>query len=149
MIKKVFKKAKTLFNNLKTDPVSVIFAEEFLDNKLLKQLKKLHYDVDKQLFKLVNLADSKNFLDDGKSPTRTDYVEKREIDRSTWYSFDGPFQLLHADIGNLEFLGKNATIPQYVLVIVDSYTSKVYTYSMKSRKQIFKKMKLFYDEVKK
>ena len=30
---KVFKKAKTLFNNLKTDPASVIFAEEFLDNK--------------------------------------------------------------------------------------------------------------------
>ena len=98
---KVFKKAKTLFNNLKTDPASVIFAEEFLDNKLLKKLKKLHHDVDKQLFKLVNLADSKNFLDNGKSPTRTDYVEKREIDRSTLYSFDGPFQFLHTDVGNI------------------------------------------------
>ena len=110
--KKVFKKSKTLFNNLKTDPASVIFAEEFLDNKLLKKLKKLHYDVDKQLFKLVNLADSKNVLDDGKSPIRTDYVEKREIDRSTLYSFDGPFQFLHTDVGNLEYLGKNATFPQ-------------------------------------
>ena len=148
MIKKVFKKAKTLFNKLKTDPASVIFAEEFLDNKLLKQLKKLHYDVDKQLFKLVNLADSKKFLDDGKSSTRTNYVEKREIDRSTLYSFDGPFQLLHTDIGNLEFLGKNATFPQCVLVIVDLYTSIFNTYSMKSRKQILPRMKLFYNEVK-
>ena len=43
--KKVFKKAKILFNNLKTDPASVIFAEQFLDNRLLKKLKKSRYDV--------------------------------------------------------------------------------------------------------
>lgn len=134
--KKVFKKAKSLFNGLKTDPARVIFAEEFLDNKLLTKLKKSKYEGYKQLFKLVNLADSKSFLGDDKVPTRVDYVEKREIDRSTLYSFDGPFQLLHADVGNLKFLGKNATFPQYVLVIVDLYSSKVYTYSMKSRKQI-------------
>ena len=146
--KKIFKKAKRSFDSLKTDPASIIFAEEFLDNRLLKKLKRSTYTVDKQLYKLVNLADSKNFLDDGKLPTRADYVEKREIDRSTLYSFDGPFQLLHADVGNLEFLGKNATFPQYVLLVVDLYTSKVYTYSMKSRKQILQKMKLFYDEVR-
>ena len=146
--KKVFKKAKTLFNNLKTDPDSAIFPEGFLDNRLLKRLKKSKYDVDRQWFRLVNLADTKNFLDDSKSPTWTDYVEKREIDRSTLYSFDFPFQFVHPDVGNFEFLGKNATFPQYVLVIVDSYTSKVYTYSMKSRKQIFQKMKLFHGKVK-
>ena len=72
-------------------------------------------------------------------PTRDDYAEKREIDRSTLYSFDGPFQLLHADIGNLEFLGKNATFPQYALVIVNLYSSKVHVYSMRSRKQILQK----------
>ena len=98
--------------------------------------KKSKYEVDKQLFKLVNLANSRSFLRDDEAPTRVDYVEKREIDRSTLYSFDGPFQLLHVDVGNLKFLGKNATFPQYVLVIVDLYSSKVYTYSIKSRKQI-------------
>ena len=75
---------------------------------------------------------------------RTDYVEKREIDHLTLYSFNAPFQLLHADIGNLEFLGKNATFPQYVLVIVDLLSSKVYTYPMKSRKQIRQKLERFY-----
>ena len=40
-----------------------------------------------------------------------DYVEKREIDRSALYSFDGPFQLLHANVENLEFHGKNVTLP--------------------------------------
>ena len=94
------------------------------------------YETGRVFYKLVNLLDSKNVFNDNKVPTRTDYVEKREIDRSTLFSFDGPFQLLHADVGNLEFLGKNATFPQYVLVIVDLFSSKVYTYSMKSRKQI-------------
>ena len=73
-------------------------------------------------------------MNEDKAPTRADYVEKREIYRSTLYSFHGPFELLHADVGNLEFLGKNATFPQYVLVIVDLFSSKIYTYSMKSRK---------------
>ena len=50
--------------------------------------------------------------DEEKIPARADYVEKREIDRSTLYSFDGPFQLIHADVGNLEFVGKSATTPR-------------------------------------
>ena len=64
----------------------------------------------------------------------TDYVEKREIDHSTLYSFDAPFQLFHADVAHLEFFGKNATFRQYVLVLVDLFSSKVYTFPMKSRK---------------
>ena len=38
---------------------------------------------------------------------------KKEIDHSTLHSFDAPFRLLHADVGNLEFLGKNATFPHF------------------------------------
>ena len=77
-----------------------------LDAKLLKKLKKSKYEIDKLLKKLVNLVDSKSSFNEDKAPTRADYVEKRKIDRSALYSFDGPFQLLHADVGNLEFLGK-------------------------------------------
>ena len=72
----------------------------------------------------------------------------KNIDRSILYSFDGPFQLIHADVGNLDFLGKNATIPRYILLAVDLDSSKVYVYPMNSRKQILQKMKLFYDEIK-
>ena len=146
--KKVLKRARNLFVKLKTDPVSVLFSEELLDDRLLKKLKKSKYEKDKELLKLIDLADGKDFLDDNKVPTRTDYVEKKEIGRSTLYSFNGHSQLLHADVGNLEFLGKNVTSSQYVLVIVDLYSSKVYTYMMKSRKQILQKMKIFYDELR-
>ena len=63
--------------------------------------------------------------DEEKVLTRVDYIEKREIDRSTLYSFDGPFQLIHADMGNLEFfLGKSTTAPSYTLLAVDLYSSK-------------------------
>ena len=79
---------------------------------------------------------------------RTDYVEKREIDHSTLYSFSSPFKLFHVDVGNLEFLGKNAMFPGYVLVLVDLFSSKVYTYPMKSRKQITEKLEEFYQDVK-
>ena len=67
---------------------------------------------------------------------------------STLYSFDGPFHLIHADVGNLEVLGKNATITRYVLLVVDLYSLKIYFFPMRSRKQILQKMKLFYDEIK-
>ena len=50
--KKLFKKAKITFDSLKIDPASVIFAEEILDSRLLKKLKRLNYDVDKQLLNL-------------------------------------------------------------------------------------------------
>ena len=148
--KKNLKIARTIFNRLKTDPSSVVFAEELLNKKLLIKFKKSKYTEDKNLVKLVNLLDNKNVdhrPGDG-SVKRTDYVEKREIDHSTLYSFDGPFQLVHADVGNLEFLGKRASFPQYVLVLVDLFSSKVYTFPIKSRKQIRQKLEQFYKDVK-
>ena len=110
-------------------------------------LKKSKYEKNALLLKLILSVDN-NLENEDKTPTRVNFVEKREIDRSTLYSFNGPFQVVHADVGNLEFFGKNATIPRYVLLVVDLCSSKVYIYPMRSRKQILHKMKLFYDEVK-
>ena len=59
--KKLLQEAKTLFNNLKIDPSSVLFSEGRIDNRQLKKLKKLRYLRDAQLLKLINLADNKIF----------------------------------------------------------------------------------------
>ena len=99
------------------------------------------------MFKLIYLINN-TLEDEEKVLTRVDYVVKREIDRSTLYSFDGPFQLIHADVGNLEFLGKSATTPRHVLLVADLHSSKIYVYPMYSRKQILQKLKQFYDETK-
>ena len=124
---------RTAFNKLKVDSSSAAFAEEILDKKLLLKLKNSKYAEDKKIFKLVNFLDNKssNVIFEPDIVKRTDYVEKRGIDHSTLYSFDAPFRLFHANVGNLEFLGKNATFPQHVLVLVDLFSSKIYTYPMK------------------
>ena len=101
----------------------------------------------KIFFNLVNLLENDSVIFDTDNVNRTDYVEKREIGHFTLYSFSSPFELLHADVGNLEFLGNNATFPRYVLVVVDLFSSKVYTYTMKSRKQIKQKLEQLYQEV--
>ena len=73
--------------------------------------------------------------------------KKDDFDRSTHNTFDGPFQLQHADIGNLEFLRKFATDQKYCLLFVDLFTSNVYVYPMKPRKFIANKMEISYKEV--
>ena len=76
-------------------------------------------------------------------PLRLDYVEKQDIDRSTLYSIDGPFPLIHADIANLEFLGKSATHPKYSLFVVDMFTSEIYSYPMRLKRNLVKKLMSF------
>ena len=139
---------KKPFKKLQTDDKSVLFTEETINDKVLKKLKKSKYNKD---IEFVNSFKSNiDFLDDEKKsiPMKTTFVEKKDdIDRSTLYSFDDPFQLLHADVGNLEILGKSATNPKYCSLFVDLFTSKVYVYPMKMRKSIASKMEIFYKEI--
>ena len=103
------------------------------------------------MLKLIDLVEKDigqtNQAKEDQIPTRIDYVEKREIDKSTLHSFNGSFQLVHADIANLDFLGKSFTTPNYALLIVDLYSSKVYVYPMRSRKQLLQRLKELYNEV--
>ena len=101
--KKQFKRAKNMFNSLKIDPSSVLFAEEILDRKLLNKLKKSKYETDRLFYKLVNLIDNKNIFNENKAPTRADYVEKLEINRSSLYSFDVPFNFCMLTLETLNF----------------------------------------------
>ena len=103
---KTLQEAKNIFEKLKTDTKSVLFSEEKIDKWLLKKLKKSSSGKNNLLLKLINLIE--NDIDQTNKtkqiPIRTDTVEKRENDRSTLYSFDVPFQLVHADVAKLELL---------------------------------------------
>ena len=73
----------------------------------------------------------------------TSFVEQRKnFDRSTLYSFKGPFELLHADTIDIRFLSKSAVDPRYCLLFVDLFTSKIYTGPMK-KKTLLKKYRNF------
>ena len=66
---------------------------------------------------------------------------------STGYSIKAPFELFHADIANIKFLSKYAVDPHYCLLFVDLFSSKIYTYPMKKRSLLAKKMEQFYEEI--
>ena len=63
------------------------------------------------------------------------------------YSFNGPLQLLHADIADIRFFSKSAADPHYCLLFVDLFTQKIYTCTIKKRNLLRKKMQTFYEEV--
>ena len=94
---------------------------------LLNKAKKSTYDEDKVFVNLYNELEDKNFYQKNNLPLVTPFVNKRSnIDHSTLYSIDKPFELLHADIADLRFLAKSAVNPKYCLLIVDLFTSKIY-----------------------
>ena len=65
------------------------------------------------------------------------------------YSFNGSAQALQADIAYISFLARSAVDPKFCLVFVGLFSSKIYTYPMKKRNLLAKKMELFYNNIKK
>ena len=78
--KKTLKNAKIIFKSLKTDPNSVLFPREKIENRLSKKFKKSKYEKESLFLKLIPITGS-NLNDKEKTPTRVDHVEKREIDQ--------------------------------------------------------------------
>ena len=56
----------------------MLLSEEKIGDRLSKKLKKSKYLKDSQLLKLILLADKKDLLPDDKTPTRNDYIKKRD-----------------------------------------------------------------------
>ena len=50
---------------------------------------------------------------------------------------------MRTDIANVEFLGKSATVPNYALLIVYLFLSKVYLYPIQSQKHLLKHLNIF------
>ena len=107
------------------------------------------YPKDKVFVNIYNAISSKS----GKKPVvlnenlplNTPFIGKREdVDRSTLYSFSGPFEALQADIADIQFFGRSAADPKYCLLFVDLFTAMIYTYPMKTRNLLAKNMAIFY-----
>ena len=147
-------KIKKLFNKLQTDSKSAAFIQEQLNDELMKKLKNSKYEKDKEFVNRFNLLEgkktdfNKNKNDIYSFPIKAEDVQKSDdIDRSTLYSIHAPFDFLHADVGDMRFLGKSAASPKYYLLLVDLFTSKVYVYGMKNLSLIPLKLEKFYKEV--
>ena len=148
MFKENFERLKNLYNILKQDEESVLFASERINKQLIKKIKRSQYEKDSVFFYLYDKVKDVNIEEENTVPVFAPFIEnKRNIDKSPLYSFNGPFQLLHADIADIRFFSKSAVDPKYCLLFVDLFTQKIYTYPMRKRNILKKKMEEFYVEV--
>ena len=128
-------KAKNLYRVLINDQKSIFYVTYRVTKALVKKASTSLYPKDNVFVKIYNEIDNndeKTNIINEKPPLNTPFVEKREdLDRSTLYSFSGPFEALQAFIADIRFLGKSAANPKYCLLFVDLFTSMIYTYPMK------------------
>ena len=115
--------------------------------------RKSNYEKDKVFYNLFSKIEDKNVIYEKKKdrlPFYTPFIpQKKNIDRSTLYSLNGPMQFFHADIAYLQFLAKSAVDPKYALVCVDLFTSKIYVYTMRKRSSLANKLEKFYQDIQK
>ena len=105
---------QNLFRNLQKDPKSIFYAIESLSRTILNKARKSAYDKDKVFVNLYDQLEDKNFYQNNSLPLVMPFVKKRSnIDHSTLYSINKPFELLHADIADLRILAKLALDPKY------------------------------------
>ena len=147
------KQIKNLFKKLVNDQKSVFFSADKINQTLLNKGRKSIYEKDKVFYNLLKKIDDKDVIYDKEEeriPFYTPFTpQRKDIDRSTLFSLNGPMQFFHADIAYLQFLAKSAVDPKFALVCVDLFTSKIYVYTMKARKNLASKLEIFYKEIQK
>ena len=83
----------------------------------------------KEDFKTKKIVINTPFVQEQSSNQREDML----------HTMDGPMQLIHTDVADLNFFSKSTVVPKYCLVCVDVFTSKTYTYDMKKKNQLARK----------
>ena len=145
------KQARNLFKKLINDQNSVFFSSDKINKTLLNKGRKSRYEKDKVFYNLFKNIENKNIIydkDETRVPFYTPFIpQKKNIDRSTLYTVNGPMQFFHVDIAYLQFLAKSAVDPKYALLCVDLFTSKIYVYTMRKRSQLVYKLENFYKEI--
>ena len=151
----IIKQVKNLYKWLITDENSVFYVADQINKKSINRTKTSLYDKGKVFVKLYKESENieEIYFDENDQPNlllTTPFVhKKRDIDRSTLYSFKDPFELVHADITDLRFLAKSAVDPKCCLLVVDLFTSKIYTYPMKKRTLLKRKLEQLYKDISK
>ena len=136
---------KNLFKLLTKYDSGIFYAAEKITNTLLKEARKSNYISDKVLYRMYNNLENRiDFNNENLIlPVYTSFIEQENIDSSKFFSIKAPFELIHADIADINFLAKPSVTPVYCLLFVDLFTSKVYTYPMKKRSLLKNKSEIF------
>ena len=104
------KQTKNLFKKLIKDEKSIFYATARITRTLLNKARKSLYEKGEVFYKYYLDLEDKNALYESEKPKTkipfyTPSVEQRkDIDRSSaLYSMKGPFELVHADVADIQF----------------------------------------------
>ena len=136
-----------LKKQLFSDSSSVLYLNKNINSTVLKKFKKSKYHKDVDFLIQYNVSISKDVRLPVEAPIFTPFVRRKNDEQSTLYSVDGPLQRMHADIADIRFLKPNATEPNYILVVVDLFSSFTYLIPLKNRSKLNKGVEQFYDTI--
>ena len=149
-MEKTPKHVKNIYEQLTNDAKSIFFASDKINKSLLNKAKKSVFEKDHVFYIYYKNLENENVLHEDRKhqvPFYTPFVEQKMdvVDRSSaLYSINAPFELLHADVVNIHFFfSKSAADPVYVLLTIDLFTSKIYTYLIKKELCFQKNQKCF------
>ena len=93
-----------LFNALIEDKNSVFYVTDQITKSLINKAKKSSYAKDKVFVNIYNELENKNFISSESLPLMTPFISQRkDVDKSTLYSFKSPFEALQADLVDIQF----------------------------------------------
>ena len=138
LFRKLIKAAKTVFM--------------WLIEQIKSKAKKSLYEKDKIFCKYYFDFENKNVLQEGDTTKTsisfyTPFLEQRKDRSAALYIIKASFELLHADIADIQFFSNYAVDRKYCLVVVNLFTSKTYSYPMKSSNLLAQKMNLSYQDI--
>ena len=135
------------------DEKSVVYTVDRISRLLLGKAKKSSYKKDKVFYKCYLDLEDKNVLYEREDPKKsilfyTPFLEQRKDIGSLPYIVSRhPANLCMVISRIFIFFPKFADNQKYCLLGVDLFTSKTYTYPMKSRHLLAQKMELFYCDI--
>lgn len=155
---------KQLYLLLSKNKLSTLFLKKYKDplskNELLK-LKKSRYKGDQDLYRLIistventRIIDNKDDDEDNnEEEIQTQVIIKRVNEpvnvTGTLKRFIAPYQSFQADVADFNFTKPSGADPNYVLVCVDLFTQKIFTYGFRKKSFLPTVLQRFLDEIKK
>ena len=124
------------------------FNKDVFLSKLIKDLRPIIKTGNVLYNEIQQKFDEKDRRSNTNLPTFAKTINSKEHDRySTLYFVDGPLQLLHPNIVDLNFLKPSATKAKHTLVILDIFNSFIYASGLKSRKYLVLILEDFYKKI--
>ena len=120
------------------------YAANKITKILVKKARNSLYKKDTVFVNIYNKLEKKIFQSQKHCLLEPRLLKKKNIIRTTLSSSSGPFQALQADIAYVSFLARSAVDPTFCPLFVDFFTSKIYTYLMKTRNFLAKKIYKIY-----